>query len=796
MRVYQCTIALVTGVFATGLSVARSAEFAIVPVDAGAEHVIEGREITLFSGDTTVTFELRVSGWDRDGNGTPLLGGYEAKMDAGGFTSGERGQLSVVKTPCTTAADCPSLSECDESGFCYITRAIYIDTARPDYVFYGLGARALTNAFDWKFLGTLGLRGVADDGEPKYAGTLIVDVSHDAFGTFTLGVMESHESRMFDERTNPITPVDLLPATIVILSDCNHNGIPDVDDIAAGTSEDCNGNGRPDECEPDCNGNGMADECDVTSAVVDDCNGNLVPDECEPDCNENGIADECDVTSSHSEDCNGNIVPDECEIGAEEDCNHNGRPDLCDVFDGLSTDCNGNLVPDDCDIRGSSSRDCTRNGIPDECERDCNRNGLADSCDILRHRSEDADGDGVPDECIRGFALVPISATSGHVIEGSEITVPIGGTTVTLEMRVSGWDSGLGDDLHLEGYEVQFDPAGFTSGESGALALAEIACTEHDDCFAAAFCEAEGFCDPAGAAYVNTLHPNFVYAGLSGYAFYDFSGSDFRMAGGDSSPSWGAEDPGTDRYAATITLDVSSDATGTFTVGLLPEGTFWITSNGGSFALDLVPARITIEADCNGNGIRDDVDIADGTSQDAHGNGVPDECEFAMPAVMAEGGRYLTITPAPDTGPVALRVTSPQFQCLDKFVNPGDPFGRLSDTVIYLSPADWGTVTVVDPLIIPGTTYQVRAEIWQGPMSLGVAATTADWGDFVAPWGNVNELDVSAIVANFEKLTAAPATRQVDVYPLLPDNVIDLQDVVQAMNAVKGQSYALDVPCR
>ena len=34
-------------------------------------------------------------------------------------------------------------------------------------------------------------------------------------------------------------------------SDCNGNAIPDVCDIAAGTSEDCNGNGKPDECELD-----------------------------------------------------------------------------------------------------------------------------------------------------------------------------------------------------------------------------------------------------------------------------------------------------------------------------------------------------------------------------------------------------------------------------------------------------------------------------------------------------------------------------------------------------------------
>ncbi len=36
--------------------------------------------------------------------------------------------------------------------------------------------------------------------------------------------------------------------------------------------------------------------------------------------------------------------------------------------------------------------------------------------------------------------------------------------------------------------------------------------------------------------------------------------------------------------------------------------------------------------DCNGNGVPDDCDIADGTSEDCNVNGVPDECEdFGRP---------------------------------------------------------------------------------------------------------------------------------------------------------------------
>ncbi|MFQ5805429.1 MAG: hypothetical protein ACE5I3_03150, partial [Phycisphaerae bacterium] len=158
--------------------------------------------------------------------------------------------------------------------------------------------------------------------------------------------------------------------------DCNGNGIPDVNDVADGTSEDCNTNGVPDECDitdgrsEDVNGNGIPDECEP------DCNGNGIPDDWDIsrgtglDCNTNGIPDECDIADGRSEDVNGNGIPDECEP----DCNGNGIPDDWDISHGTSRDCNGNGVPDECDITDGTSNDVNGNGIPDECEPDCNGN--------------------------------------------------------------------------------------------------------------------------------------------------------------------------------------------------------------------------------------------------------------------------------------------------------------------------------------------------------------------------------------------------------------------------------------
>jgi hypothetical protein len=143
-------------------------------------------------------------------------------------------------------------------------------------------------------------------------------------------------------------------------TDCNGNGVPDVDDITGGGSEDCNANGVPDECEPDCNDNGVVDACDVTVGGADDCNSNLVPDECEPDLDGDGTIDGCDL------DIDGDGIAndiDDCDYttpGAPVD--GHGRP-----ISDTDSDCSVSLVDfgilADCTVIGGPgvalSRSCT-----------------------------------------------------------------------------------------------------------------------------------------------------------------------------------------------------------------------------------------------------------------------------------------------------------------------------------------------------------------------------------------------------------------------------------------------------
>ncbi len=75
--------------------------------------------------------------------------------------------------------------------------------------------------------------------------------------------------------------------------DCNENGIPDVDDIASGFSNDCDGNTQPDECGADCDANGLPDVCELLAGAAD-CDGNNWLDICQGDFDGDGIIDACD----------------------------------------------------------------------------------------------------------------------------------------------------------------------------------------------------------------------------------------------------------------------------------------------------------------------------------------------------------------------------------------------------------------------------------------------------------------------------------------------------------------------
>jgi hypothetical protein len=81
------------------------------------------------------------------------------------------------------------------------------------------------------------------------------------------------------------------------------------------------------------------------------------------------------------------------------DCNNNGTADADEIAANPALDCNGNLRLDACDISLGSETDVNANGTPDSCEVDCDNDGLPDSYEIAGDPSLDCDGNGTIDTC-------------------------------------------------------------------------------------------------------------------------------------------------------------------------------------------------------------------------------------------------------------------------------------------------------------------------------------------------------------------------------------------------------------
>ena len=74
--------------------------------------------------------------------------------------------------------------------------------------------------------------------------------------------------------------------SLLILPDCNRNGIGDHLELADDPSKDCDANGILDECEPDADGDGVIDACDNCPAAANtdqiDSDGDAIGDACIP----------------------------------------------------------------------------------------------------------------------------------------------------------------------------------------------------------------------------------------------------------------------------------------------------------------------------------------------------------------------------------------------------------------------------------------------------------------------------------------------------------------------------------
>lgn len=212
----------------------------------------------------------------------------------------------------------------------------------------------------------------------------------------------------------------------------------------------------------------------------------------------------------------------------------------------------------------------------------------------------------------------------------------------------------------------------------------------------------------------------------------------------------------------------------------------------------------------------------------------------AVPATLpsltqADGGlarnRYLAVSVPAEVGPTALRVvltslmhpnapnaSSPDFTAFENQVRwvgapkdcfAGDATGSkcaaLQCTPYY---ADWfatlggRTLQVTGAEVVSSSAYDVQhvSIACQGneancvSVSAPLRVSTSLWGDVTAPVNAVGFMDVSAVVRCFMGSTSAPPRSACDLYPAIPDQVINFQDVSSCVEAFKGRAYPYSGP--
>ncbi len=174
--------------------------------------------------------------------------------------------------------------------------------------------------------------------------------------------------------------------------------------------------------------------------------------------------------------------------------------------------------------------------------------------------------------------------------------------------------------------------------------------------------------------------------------------------------------------------------------------------------------------------------------------------------MVAEGSRYLAVTPRAGDTPVALKVVggSADVACLTMYVQND---GSLGATPVFKTPGGqdgWGTAHVFGIEIMPSNTYVVQTECDMGGGTMGVSTTVEDttwlWGDTNNSGGLITILDATLILDGFRGLFTFATLYAIDLWGVsptncVPDQRIDIADVTRAIDAFKQFPYPCAGPC-
>lgn len=218
---------------------------------------------------------------------------------------------------------------------------------------------------------------------------------------------------------------------------------------------------------------------------------------------------------------------------------------------------------------------------------------------------------------------------------------------------------------------------------------------------------------------------------------------------------------------------------------------------------------------------------------DINRNHVLDECEpcsfIEAPAQEPQPvakNRYLSFIPDPSNlysavkiiltdAPEGMEDRIGQFEWVNYSVENQSEFQKgfegiltsLSCKPILIHSRKLDMTHVFSEFIIPGATYTLETvpmrclpSITASIVNPYITINTARWGDVVGatlddpPDGIVDQLDIMAVVNFFEGHVDAATITRADLHPATPDQVIDIVDILQVVDAYLGLDYPFAIP--
>lgn len=819
-------------------SSAFSAEFKLVPVAASGKHSLSGQELTLTGGGQRIQIEVFLSGWDPDLDGDPRLKAWQVIMDSctygieghvcvGGSNPGDCCALdsqchsggvcsntgAVFLPPdqsctlnsecdpsiapgstcvqvclggdnngviCTTDLECPG-STCS-SPFC---RPGFVDESREDFIFAGFDsaiADVSIASLNYLYGGLLLFDNVIDNGSEYYGGTLVLDVPLTAVGTYTIS-FSSSAATMTAASGASITPINLIPATVIIKCETNAN----CDDNNQCTDDVCEDNGT---CSHDINFQDTIFCCAPTDGaltVIDDKN------DCTDDiCNMDGTVDHPNLTEFTA-----------CGDPTPSECNH---PDTCDG----AGQCLSRLEPAGASCGSNVDTECDN---PDTCNASGN---CLDNLEISGTQcgsDSDTQCDN-PDSC----------NGSGTCLSNHEPN----GTSCVDEFFCTV------NDACLTGQCTDNDPRNC----SDSISCTTDSCNDDTDvcdhvlntgfCLIAGTCRTEGTLEPANDCMeCNPSLTTTTWSPRTGGSICDdgiFCTMDDACDGMGNCEAVFKKDNTTcpdDGNDCTQDICQSGDCTHPFEEagflcgdGIDTDCDNPDTCDGNGFCLDNFEGAgfecgdpAVTQCDlfdicnafgfCTNNPVEEGTECDDGdpfTANDTcDGNGncvgllIPEASE-----VVGFGPRNISVTPLPVDSPVpvALLITSPDWPCFIKFV---DADGFLILDPVFQTPAEWDTIILQASDIVPDTTYRVETIFGEsmGPPGFG---RTSIWGDLdLDGRATINDvlITVQAWLGLFKVLPEVA-----NMHPCIQNALpVNIEDVLLEVFIWLGTPFRCELPC-